>query len=202
MAASSFTTDTHPLIGHLSSVATLSEGDKHALLSLPMQVMELRADQDIVREGDRPTRSCLILEGWACTFKMTGEGKAPDYGVPHLGRYPRPAKSASHGAGQQPRHDVPRRVAFIQHEALHALCEQHYGIARALWRVTLADAAIFREWIINVGRREAYSQLAHVLCETLVRTKAVGLAQDHTCELAVTQQELGDATGNSAVHVN
>src|SRR3954447_21863520 len=75
MAALPFTTDTHPLIRHLASVATLSEDDKRALLTLPMQVTELRADQDIVREGDRPTRSCLILEGWASTFKMTGEGK-------------------------------------------------------------------------------------------------------------------------------
>ena len=68
--------------------------------------------------------------------------------------------------------------------------------------MTLTDASIFREWIINVGRRDAKSQLAHVLCETLVRSKAVGLARDHSCEIAITQQELGDATGNSAVHVN
>jgi len=202
MAASPFTTDTHPLIRHLASVATLSEEEKHALLSLPMQVMELRADQDIVREGDRPTRSCLILQGWACTFKMTGDGKRQIMGfhiagnIPDLQSLHLTVLDSSLGTMS------PCRVAFIQHEALHALCEQHYGIARALWRVTLADAAIFREWIMNVGRREAHSQLAHVLCEMLVRTKAVGLARDHTCEMTVTQQELGDATGNSAVHVN
>jgi len=202
MAALPFTTDTHPLIRHLASVATLSEDDKRALLTLPMQVTELRADQDIVREGDRPTRSCLILEGWASTFKMTGEGKrqimafhiAGD--IPDLQSLHLTLLDSSLGTMS------PCMVGFIQHEALHAVCEQHYGIARALWRVTLTDASIFREWIINVGRREAHSQLAHVLCETLVRLKAVGLARDHTCEMPITQQELGDATGNSAVHVN
>ena len=73
--AATFSVDDHPLIRHLESVARLSNDEKHALVSLPMQVVDLKADQDIVREGDGPSRSCLILEGFACTFKMTGEGK-------------------------------------------------------------------------------------------------------------------------------
>ena len=202
MAASSFTTDTHPLIRHLSSVATLSDDDKRALLSLPMQIIELRADQDIVREGDRPTRSCLILDGFACTFKMTGDGRRQIMAFHIAGDIPDLQSLHLEVLDSSLATISPCKVAFIQHDALHALCEQHYGIARALWRVTLTDASIFREWIMNVGRRDATAQLSHVLCETLVRSKAVGLAEDHTCEMAITQQELGDATGNSAVHVN
>ena len=75
-------------------------------------------------------------------------------------------------------------------------------IASAFWRDTLVEAAIFREWTTNVGRREAYARLAHVLCELVVRMRAVGLAEDHRCELPMTQAELADATGISTVHVN
>ena len=71
-----------------------------------------------------------------------------------------------------------------------------------MWRETLIDASIFREWVMNVGRREAINQIAHVLCELVVRMRAVGLAEDHSCEFPITQTELGDATGNSTVHVN
>jgi hypothetical protein len=67
---------------------------------------------------------------------------------------------------------------------------------------TLIDAAMFREWVVNVGRREAYGRIAHVLCEVYVRLRAVGLANGQSYLMPVTQAELGDATGMSTVHVN
>ena len=71
-----------------------------------------------------------------------------------------------------------------------------------LWRDTLVDAAIFREWMANVGRRNAKERISHLLCEMALRWKAVDLARDHSYPLPVTQTELADATGLSAVHVN
>src|SRR5215203_7306512 len=82
------------------------------------------------------------------------------------------------------------------------LCKSHFRIASALWRETLIDAAIFREWMLSIGRREAYARIAHLLCELLVRLRAVGLAEDHTCKLPITQAQMGDALGLSDVHVN
>jgi CRP-like cAMP-binding protein len=54
----------------------------------------------------------------------------------------------------------------------------------------------------NIGRREAYNRMAHVLCEWLLRLRAVGLADGDACELPMTQAELADAMGISTVHVN
>ena len=75
-------------------------------------------------------------------------------------------------------------------------------MADVFWRDTLIDAAVFREWMVGIGRRSAETRIAHVLCEVLVRMRAVGLANEHACELPVTQAELGDALGFSTVHVN
>lgn len=202
MSLSTTTADNHPLIRHLASVAVLSEDEKQALLTLPMQIVELSKDQEIVREGDRPGRSCLILEGVACTFKMTGDGKrqilafniagdVPDLLSLHL-------KVLDCSLGTV----TSCRVAFIQHAAIRDLCERYHGIASALWRMTLIDAAIFREWMMNIGQRSAFRRVAHLLCETLVRMKAVGLARDYTCETGLTQRELADATGITGVHLN
>jgi CRP-like cAMP-binding protein len=44
--------------------------------------------------------------------------------------------------------------------------------------------------------------MAHILCELLVRLKAVGLAEDHACYLPITQGEFADALGFTNVHVN
>src|SRR3954470_12143750 len=94
---------------------------------------------------------------------------------------------------------VPSRVAFIPHETIRAFLQAHPRIADVFWRDTLIDAAIFREWISNVGRREAYKRLAHL---RYVRLRGVGLVNGQTYLLPLTQAELGDATGLSTVHIN
>jgi CRP-like cAMP-binding protein len=195
-------TPNHPLIRRLESIFSLSDDERTAILNLPMQVMSLRRDQDIVREGDRPTRSCLLLEGFACTYKVTAEGKRQIMAfhisgdIPDLQSLHLRTLDASLGT------ITSCKVAFIQHESLHQLCQSHPRIASALWRETLIVAAVFREWVANIGRRQAYARMAHLLCEILVRLRAVGLAQDHTCDLPMTQSQFSDALGISTVHVN
>jgi CRP-like cAMP-binding protein len=191
-----------PLIRRLESIFTLTDDERQALQDLPMQVVDLGADQDIVREGDRPTQCCLFLEGLRCAYKMTADGKRqivtftipgdiPDLQSLHL-------KVLDTSVGTL----EPSKVGFIQHEDLHKLCKRHYRIASALWRETLIDASIFRSWMLSIGQRAAYNRVAHLLCEMLVRLKAVGLAEDHACDLPITQAEFGDALGLSTVHVN
>jgi len=198
----SFNSQDNPLIRKLESIFPLAEDERRALEELPMQVSVIKADQDIVREGDRPSRSCLILSGFACTYKMTAQGKRQIVSfnlpgdIPDLQSLHLRVLDNSIGTISQ------CRVGFITHEALRDLCARYPRITAAFWRETLIDAAIFREWMMNVGRREAYSRMAHVLCELMVRLKAVGLAEDHVCDLPITQSEFADAAGLTTVHVN
>ncbi|ESX47876.1 Crp/Fnr family transcription regulator [Mesorhizobium sp. LSHC422A00] len=97
---------------------------------------------------------------------------------------------------------MPSRVGFMRHDDLRAICEQHSSITRVFWRSTVIDAAIYREWVTNVGRRDAYSRMAHILCELIVRLRSVGRIEDHVAYLPITQAALGDAVGLSTVHVN
>ena len=193
---------THLLLRKLNSIATLDHEDQIAVDRLPLQLTDLKADQDIVREGDRPSRSCFLLSGMACWFKVTGEGRRqilsfqisgdlPDIQSIHLATLDSTLTTIS-----------PCRVAFVQHEALLEICAKRPNVANAFWRMTLIDAAVFREWVANVGSRQALGRIAHLLCELVTRIRAVGLADKFVCELPVTQTELADATGLSTVHVN
>ena len=190
------------LIRRLESIATLSSEERNALATLPMQVTDIRADQDIVREGDRPTRSCVLIEGFTCNYKMTGEGKRQIMAfhvpgdIPDLQSLHLRVLDSSLGT------ITPCKVGFVQHQTLHDLCARFPRIAAALWRETLIDGAIYREWVVNVGRRPAYARVAHLLCEMALRLRAVGLAVGDSCDLPVTQSKLADATGLSAVHLN
>jgi CRP-like cAMP-binding protein len=190
------------MIRKLESIFTLTDDERQALETLPMQVAVIKDHQDLVREGDRPSRSCVILSGFTATYKITAGGKRqivsfgtagdiPDLQSLHL-------KVLDISIGTL----TTCRMGFITHEALRDLCTRFPRIAAAFWRETLIEGAIFREWVANVGQREAYNRMAHVLCELLVRLRAVGLAEDHACEMPITQGEFADAMGITPVHVN
>ena len=94
------------------------------------------------------------------------------------------------------------KVGYIAHEILRKITRERPLIAEALWRETLIDAAVFREWIVNVGRRPATSRMAHFLAEIGKRLEAIGLANADQFELPMTQIDMADALGLSPVHVN
>lgn len=192
----------HPLIRKLEGSLSLSNDETRILIDLPIQAVNLKAGQDITREGDRPSRACVVLEGYVCVYKVTGGGKrqiqafhipgdSPDLQCLHL-------KVMDSTVGAL----TACKVGFVPHEVLHALCERHPRIAAALWRNTLAEAAIFREWVTNIGRRESYYRIAHFLCEWVVRLREAGLAVGNNCQLPMSQGDLADALGLTTVHVN
>jgi CRP-like cAMP-binding protein len=142
------------------------------------------------------------LEGFTCRYKFTDKGKRqifsfhtpgdiPDLQSLHL-------KTMDHALATL----TPCKLAFIQHEHLRELFRQHPRLADVCWRDTLIDAAIFREWMLGIGRRSAKTRIAHLFCEMAMRLRAVGLQKRNQVPLPVTQSEVGDALGLSTVHVN
>jgi len=190
------------LIVKLETISSLTAAEKEALTGLPFKLRELPENSDLVRQGDAPREACLIVKGFACRYKVLGEGQRqimsfhipgdiPDLQSLHL-------KVMDHSLMAL----TPIQAAMVPHEALLAITRAYPGIAAAFWRDTLIDAAVFREWLAGVGRRSAHQRIAHLLCEVYVRLRSVGLAQKDSFELPVTQAELADSLGLSPVHVN
>ncbi|WP_231489638.1 Crp/Fnr family transcriptional regulator [Billgrantia saliphila] len=190
------------MILKLEGVFTLTGEERQALHDLPMRVVVLKTNQDIVHIGECPLQSFLVLEGFASSYKLTADGvrqivalhipgDAPDLQTLHLKRIDCSFASIS-----------PCKVGFFQLDDLRRICERHPRLSAAFWRETLVDASILREWVVNVGRRDAYTRVAHLLCEFLVRLKAVGLVENSAFDFPITQANLADATGISAVHMS
>jgi CRP-like cAMP-binding protein len=169
---------------------------------LPADVRKIKAGQDLVREGDRPWRSCLILDGFVCRYAITGEGRRQilAFHIPGDG----PDLQSLHLSVMD--HSLcalqPSTVAFITHDDLRRLIKQHPRIGNAFWRDTLIDAAVFRKWMLGIGRRSAHCRIAHLLCELFVRLMTVDTTKDISFHWPITQVEVGDALGLSTVHVN
>ena len=66
----------------------------------------------------------------------------------------------------------------------------------------LFQAALQHERVVSLGRRAAIERMAHLLCELHARLRMVGLADEKSFPLPLTQADLGEALGLSSVHVN
>jgi CRP-like cAMP-binding protein len=190
------------LIRKLESAATLSGEQRQTIERLPVRTHALAARQDIVRDGDKPSHCCLILDGWACRYKLLGDGRRQILSfhipgdVPDLQSLYIPTMDHSLATVTK------ATVAFIPHDSLRELTLSHPSIGALLWRDTLIDAGIFRAWMVGMGRRSAFEQVAHLFCEMYLKLQAVGLAEHYRCPLPLTQIDLADALGLTNVHVN
>lgn len=190
------------LIRKLESIATLSDEERQAIESLPVRVTALNARQDIVRDGDKPSYCCLVLDGWACRYKLLREGKRQIFSfhipgdIPDLQSLHVPIMDHSLATVTK------ATVAFIPHESMRDLTARFPSIAAIFWRDTLIDAGIFREWMIGLGRRSSFEHVAHLFCELYLKLQAVGLAGNYRCPLPLTQADMADALGLTSVHVN
>ena len=180
----------------------LSSNERQILENLPLEVRKVDADRDLGRDGHRSSHCLLLLNGMVCRYRVMQDGQRQIMSF----HFPGDILDLSGLLLGKLDHDIgtltPVEVAPIAHATLLDWIERHPGLGRALWQDTLVDAAVFREWVVNVGRRSAYARTAHLLCEMATRLRAVGLAQEDTVSLPVTAVELADATGLSVVHVN
>ena len=192
----------NPLIRRLERSGSLSDEEKRVLDQAISRVKNFGPDEDIVRQGDRPSDSSLILEGFACRQKILVDGQRQITALHIPGDF-----ADLHSYLLKKMDDgvvtlTPCKVAHVPHEALRRIVRGYPHLTELLWFTTLVDAAIHREWMTGMGRRSSQGQMAHLLCELTLRLRTVGLVTDDSYQLPVTQQELGDALGLSIVHVN
>ncbi|MFL6744833.1 MAG: Crp/Fnr family transcriptional regulator [Sphingomicrobium sp.] len=195
----------HPLERFLRDVdshARLPDEDRAALLALPLRVRRLDSGSYLVREGVVPGVCSVLAEGYAFRQKMTGVGARqilavciPGDAVDLQNIF---LNISDHGVQMLTR----GVVADLPRDGLQQLVLNRPTLGRALIQLTLIEASILREWVVNVGRRDARERIAHILCEFAVRLESRGLMLDHGFELPMTQEQLADAAGLTPVHVN
>jgi CRP-like cAMP-binding protein len=190
------------LVRKFENFTPLSDAEKRVLQTAPMHFRQIGARSDIVSEGDSPTELSLISKGLACRYKLFGDGRR------QITAFLIPGDICDLRALLLDRmdHSVAAlrscEIAHIPHRSLFDMIEKHPRIGLALWRDTMLEAAIYSQWLTNVGRRSAYQRIAHLLCESTTRLRTIGMTNGSSCELPLTQTDIGDAMGLSTVHVN
>jgi CRP-like cAMP-binding protein len=190
------------LIKRLRTTATLDDEDIQAIRSLPVLVRQYRPDQPVVREGDRPSECCLLMEGFCIRAKSTSDGRRQILSIHIPGEIPDLQSLHLHVMDHDLITLTECTLGFIAHTALRSVTRRRPSLAEALWRDTLVDAAIFREWIVNVGQRTGVSRLAHIIMELRERLRVIDKVSGPEFGLPMTQEQLGEAMGITSIHAN
>jgi CRP-like cAMP-binding protein len=190
------------LVRRLELIADLPEADRQAVLALPHRTRTVEASTYLTREGDLPTVCGVLGSGLAYRQKLTGDGVRQIVAL-HI---PGDALDLQHLFLDVADHSVQMltrgEVAFVPRKDLQDLVDARPAVRHAVMSSVLVEASIFREWVLNVGRRDARTRLAHLLCEFAIRMEAQGLIDGGGFELPITQEQLADAVGLTPVHVN
>ena len=190
------------LVQRLRLSADLSDEDIKAIEALPITVRDYPAERVVVRDGERATDCCLIADGFCMRSKTIADGKRQILSIHIPGEIPDLMSLFLHVMDHDLSTLTPCRLGFIKHETLQKLHRSRPNVAEIFWRDTLVDAAMFREWIVNVGQRPAPARLAHVIIELRERLRVIGRVNGNVFEMPLTQEQIGEALGITAVHAN
>lgn len=193
---------TNPLIAKLRHFETFSEEEVAILDELCANPRPYRAKRDLIRAGERPEVVFLFVEGWACRYKILPDGKR------QIVAYLIPGdlcdvqifllKQMDHSIGLL----SDALVAAIPQAKIIDIFDRFPRLGRALWWSSLTDEAVLREWLVNIGQRDAFGRLAHLLAELWLRLEMIGGTSAGAIELPLTQTDLADTLGLTPVHVN
>jgi CRP-like cAMP-binding protein len=191
-----------PLFQRLQTTTGAGPDDLIALKALPYTLRQFRANQTIVGDGESPSECCLVADGFCVRAKTVADGRRQILSIHIPGDLP--DLQNLHLATTD--HDLVAlsdcTLAFIAHAALRELFRSRSSVGDIFWRDTLLDAAVSREWIVNVGQRAAHSRLAHLIVELRERLRLIGRVAGNVIAMPLTQEQLGEAMGMTSVHTN
>lgn len=180
----------------------LGADDIGELYRLPLRMERVARSRHLIREGEEPDNCCLLVSGFAARYKEAATGLRQIVSFHLTGDL----LDIQHLLLARADHSVEAitdaEIAWIPKGELLELASARPDIGRALWRDCLIDASIFREWVLNVGRRDGKTRIAHMLCEFVARCEAAGLGSAEGFVLPMTQEQIADAVGLTPVHVN
>jgi CRP-like cAMP-binding protein len=182
--------------------APLTREDTAILAALPISVRTVEARVDFGTDLDAVRSLPIILEGWACRYRLLENGKRQIINLILPGDLCEPFGALPHFLDRSLASLTMVRYAHAPIAAIHGAAKANPRIEKALWWDLMFATGIEREHLVSLGRRSAAERMGHLFCELHLRLEMVGLTEGATFDFPVSQSDLGDLLGLSAVHVN
>lgn len=180
----------------------LKQAEKSAVLSLSSRPLQLRQNAGIIRPGDKTDEATLVAKGLVGRFdsRRNGDRQLTAVYIPGdmCDLHSVPVPQAGWGLVAL----SPCTILKIPHAEIRKAALDFPALSYAFWRDTIVDGSILSKWVSNLGRREAKPRLAHFLCEMGMRFETVDLGSRTDFTLDMSQAQLAEVIGVTAVHLN
>ncbi len=190
------------LAERLGQYVRLSSAEQEALDGLEDQERSVRRGAVVIGENDSPRELFIVREGWLHSSVVLGNGsrqimrfhfRGDILGLPLLAFRDSPETLTAVT-------DVT--LCPFGRDRLGALIADHPRLAALLLSLAVAGRVSLADRLASIGRTSARARVAVLICEIYRRMRVLGLARDGSIQLPLTQEDIGDATGLTAVHVN
>jgi CRP-like cAMP-binding protein len=180
----------------------VSAAEESAIRNAISEVRTIPDRHVLIRRGEEISVSTLLLDGWMARARDLKGGQRQVTELHVTGDF-----VDLHGFTlKRLDHDVITlstcRIATIPHDNLRRITERFPHLTRVYWLMTNIDAAVHREWGVSLGRRSAASRLAHLICEIALRVQIARNGSENSFDFPLTQDELAECLGLTAVHMN
>lgn len=189
---------TKKLKGH----SRLTAEDVAAIEGLSHSLRRLRPGEDLIRQGDNPKVSAVLIDGLAGRYHLLPAGTRQYLSFHMAGDMPDSQSLFIEKMDHAVCAMGAVEVALIPHKALLREFDRKPSLGFAIWRETLIDAAIFREAVTNNSARKPRARMGHLFCELFYRARASGLATEDDCLLPISLVQIGETLGISIATVN
>lgn len=189
-------------LDRLLARSVLNQEEQDAILGLRSHALLATRNTDIVDYGETVDHACLVADGLVGSFGAGADGRRQITSFFVSGDMVDLHSVVAPKSGHSLQALAHSTILRIRHADLRALATRYPAIAEAFWRDCVVDAAIFAQWVVNVGSRDAAMRTAHLLCELGVRLERARIGTRSRFPLAMTQTHLGEALGLTPVHVN
>ncbi|MGK6324641.1 Crp/Fnr family transcriptional regulator [Sphingomonas sp. DT-51] len=191
-----------PFMRKIASAGSLLPEDGLALRRLCRNLRTIPRRRDIVMAGNESGCVHILLSGIAARYSVLPDGSRRITGFV----LPGDICDETGGRATALDHNVLAlsecKVAQPSTADFEECVASSQRLTQAFWQAAVVENGIMRQWLASTGRRTAIEMIAHLLCELHLRLRLIGLAGDTKFTLPLTQEEIGDATGLTAVHVN
>lgn len=180
----------------------LTGAERAALADLESQERQWRRGAVIVREGEPLRELFVVRSGWLHCSAMLGNGNRQILRFYFPGELPGLTALAYRDASETLTAVTDVALGIFSREQLGEVLGQHPRLGALLLMSAVAERASLADRLASIGRTSARARVAALLCEIYHRLKRLGHVENGAMSLPLTQEEIGDATGLTSVHVN
>jgi CRP-like cAMP-binding protein len=180
----------------------LTAKERAVLVALEQSPRQCRRGHVVRRERERSDDLYIVRNGWLFSSVILVSGKR------QILRFHFPGDLVGLGSGvlgeaaETLTAVTDIEMCTLPRGLLRTLFAEHPRLAAMIFSLAQADHVAMADRLASVGQMSAKARVASVLADILVRLRVLDKSITDSFHIGLTQEEIGDATGLTGVHVN